>query len=147
VLPAVRYYFYLLRLAIRHPLRDLQDFRNTVCSSCWPPAAQKTNTIHRKSRNFRQKTLKNNPKSPISNKNKEFRQLKICCILMQLWTKAGKVIKLALRDLLAKTTKLTKSVQSVLIRANQCKSVVKKQSKTLTLKNKKLNFQNFLSPY
>ena len=54
VLPAVRYYFYLLR-----PSRD---FRNTVSSSCWPPAAQITEKKHRKLSNFRQKTLKTNPK-------------------------------------------------------------------------------------
>ena len=40
-----------------------------------------------KNKNYHQKATKSStflPKSPISNTNKEFRQLRICCILMQL---------------------------------------------------------------
>jgi len=51
-----------------------------------------------------------------------------------------KVIKLALRALFVKNTKLTKSV---LIRVNPG---LKNQSKTLTLKNKNKIFPKFLSP-
>jgi len=58
---------------------------------------------------FDKKRLKTNPKSLIFNTNKQFRQLQICCILMQLWTLISKVIKLALRDLLVKNTKLNEN--------------------------------------
>jgi len=44
-------------------LTGLTEPRNTVCSSCWPPAAQFTCKKHRQLPNFLQKTLKNNPKS------------------------------------------------------------------------------------
>jgi len=99
--------------------------------------------------------LGRNAISPISDTKKDFSQIQICCILMQLWTKAGKVIKLALGALHTKNTKLTKSVK---IRGNPWLNIIKFsvfsvhsvatiQSKTLTLKNKNLNFQNFLSPF
>jgi hypothetical protein len=60
VLPAVRYYFYLLR-----PLRD---FRNTVCSSCWPSAAQIICKKHRKLLIFDKKQSKTSKTTTFSPK-------------------------------------------------------------------------------